>query len=771
MKRKTLIILLLFSGLLSLPLLLVAANPPPSLERHVLDGGGGNVAGSGYQLRSSIAQPATGISSATHILKAGFLANLDDRDGDGMPDYWEDSYGNLDPQDDLDNDRVTNLYEYYYGTKPNNSDSDNDGIPDGWEAAYLYCNGEPCLHPNNPGDAVKDCDADSLSNIVEYDYGTNPCKTDTDGDGMPDDWEVRYRTCDGGPCLDANNPTDANEDCDSDGRSNLQEYRDGTDPCLFESNTGNPFGTKAVGAASYDEVASHHMGRIRAMAEESAYWCWIERPTNPVTWNWSVLDGVIKKAEENNLDVLVKIKTGYWKNSSCAQGNCDTCPYVDATFRCPDYNDYPNCTLATQVSAPPKDNYYQRWYDFCYKVAERYDADAKDDMPDLKKAVNLFEIHPETNIGNYWTGCDEQYFEVAGQTPTFSLVTKPSGTVIPNFPQAVLPVCYQAVHDANPKAVVVGGNFTLNAFNPQECGPYNQYCKDFERRQEDFRTALLSNSRWYDHIGQHFLAFDDALDPLGIIPVSYFQLFKAVLENLFEALRVKSINKPVALTEQVYMRYFNTTDSYDGWVKENSCNPIALEKYAQNLFKQIVHAFSYYDTPARELVWFAQFPFNNVLPSSLPPLFWCAAPGPLLSNAGAGTLMYNTGSLLAPDYKDFPAGQIWAGLPYRLRDLGSFDFDASCTSPSGKSTLYKYHSRYDEPATKYVVAAWCEKEGCVDEFNLDDVPCLGLTPGINVTVYSYKNRVLYQGPSHQIRVQDGTDETQGYGPKLIEWPE
>jgi len=46
---------------------------------------------------------------------------------------------------------------------------------------------------------------------------------DTDGDGMPDDWELAHG-------LNPNDPTDANRDDDGDGFTNLQEYLAGTDP-------------------------------------------------------------------------------------------------------------------------------------------------------------------------------------------------------------------------------------------------------------------------------------------------------------------------------------------------------------------------------------------------------------------------------------------------------------------------------------------------------------------------------------------------------------
>jgi hypothetical protein len=46
---------------------------------------------------------------------------------------------------------------------------------------------------------------------------------DTDGDGMPDDWEMAYD-------FNENNPADANQDADGDGLTNLEEYQSGTHP-------------------------------------------------------------------------------------------------------------------------------------------------------------------------------------------------------------------------------------------------------------------------------------------------------------------------------------------------------------------------------------------------------------------------------------------------------------------------------------------------------------------------------------------------------------
>jgi len=63
------------------------------------------------------------------------------------------------------------------------ADEDGDGIPNGWENANGF-------EPTNPHDAVRDADADELTNIREYLAGTDPYTADSDGDGLTDAIEV-----------------------------------------------------------------------------------------------------------------------------------------------------------------------------------------------------------------------------------------------------------------------------------------------------------------------------------------------------------------------------------------------------------------------------------------------------------------------------------------------------------------------------------------------------------------------------------------------------
>ena len=146
----------------------------------------------------------------------GTLADpLADTDHDGLPDSYELAHTDppsavaLVPGDDLEHggagDGLTNLQEYQYGTDPNNPDSDGDGLEDGAEVA-----GAGLRPPTSP--ALADTDGDRLNDQAEsntgifvsaLDAGTNPAVIDSDGDAVTDGNEVKYGSnpVDAGSCI------------------------------------------------------------------------------------------------------------------------------------------------------------------------------------------------------------------------------------------------------------------------------------------------------------------------------------------------------------------------------------------------------------------------------------------------------------------------------------------------------------------------------------------------------------------------------------------
>ena len=123
-----------------------------------------------------------------------------------------------------------------------NLDSDASGIPDWYEMKYA-------LEPGSSALAAADSDGDGLSNLQEFQHGTDPHKADTDGDGLGDAQEVALGTnplnadSDGDGLSDYTEvygpiPTNPNiADTDGDGINDRVETTLGTDPTYNPTNS------------------------------------------------------------------------------------------------------------------------------------------------------------------------------------------------------------------------------------------------------------------------------------------------------------------------------------------------------------------------------------------------------------------------------------------------------------------------------------------------------------------------------------------------------
>ncbi|UCG69521.1 MAG: PKD domain-containing protein, partial [Thermoplasmata archaeon] len=144
-------------------------------------------------------------------------------DDDGLWDGWYDvnDDGIFNPDPNLNPDEVKG--EKQYGTDPTDPDTDNDGLYDGDEI----------IHNAIPTDPDTDDDGINDGDEVNF-YLTEPDNDDTDGDLAPDGWEISWgldpRVHDSGQDTDGEIPGTG------DGLTNLEEYQRGTDPTWWDTD-------------------------------------------------------------------------------------------------------------------------------------------------------------------------------------------------------------------------------------------------------------------------------------------------------------------------------------------------------------------------------------------------------------------------------------------------------------------------------------------------------------------------------------------------------
>jgi alpha-tubulin suppressor-like RCC1 family protein len=197
--------------------------------------------------------------------------------GDGISDGWKARYG-LSLTDttlagrDLTGKGMTVLQDFQFGTDPRKFSTVDDGIADGWKLRYGLDLLDPTLADQDPY-------GKGYSIRIDYQLGTDPTRISTLNDGIPDAWK-RARNVDP---LDAGY---ANRDDDiggPDGLTNLQEYELGTDPTNRDTDgdgaldgndfwpTSKVFSGPRVPDASYIAVNTHAASLVMSEDGEVAF--------------------------------------------------------------------------------------------------------------------------------------------------------------------------------------------------------------------------------------------------------------------------------------------------------------------------------------------------------------------------------------------------------------------------------------------------------------------------------------------------------------------
>ena len=209
-------------------------------------------------LEMGLASPQTSAKDPDATQLSKFKADTDPLTTTSPTDTDTDDDKLSDGTEDADGDGLKDAKE----TDPNLFDTDGDGIDDGWETQYDTageCPESPAkpLNPLDASDKFLDNDGDGLSNFKEYmlvkwdgaevvQNSTNPCKKDSDGDGLNDGLEVGASYGQGGPFGKGSDPND--KDTDKDGLADGAEDKNKngkweplteTNPVLLDTDGDN----------------------------------------------------------------------------------------------------------------------------------------------------------------------------------------------------------------------------------------------------------------------------------------------------------------------------------------------------------------------------------------------------------------------------------------------------------------------------------------------------------------------------------------------------
>ncbi len=126
-------------------------------------------------------------------------------------------------------------------------DTDGDGLPSDYEVAVGTNPFNADSDGNGTNDGDEDFDGDGLTTLQEFKLNLNPLSNDTDGDGTPD----------------------GQEDDDNDGLNNIDELRLGTDPMKSDTDGGGVNDGQEVNTDNTDPLNPADDGKVARRCPES----------------------------------------------------------------------------------------------------------------------------------------------------------------------------------------------------------------------------------------------------------------------------------------------------------------------------------------------------------------------------------------------------------------------------------------------------------------------------------------------------------------------
>ncbi len=242
-----------------------------------------------------------------------------------------------------------------------------------------------------------------------------------------------------------------------------------TDKRGYEAKNATRWGD----ASSFFGVGYAVPGYAEMVAPMGAKWvkiplvAWGQIEPNPPqngkhTYRWDRLDSLVREYENAGFHIQIVVKAA--------------CPWGARHFAPP--------PESWRKSYPPKEEYWDDYYQFVYALVERYDGDGYNDMPGLRYPIRYYEIESEAQHPIFWAGTVEEYGRL-------------------------LKTAYEAAKKAHPetKIILSGINFgDLFDDNPsqEELIRRIQRLPEGRRRALDFIRETLAMGAYYDIVDYHY---------------------------------------------------------------------------------------------------------------------------------------------------------------------------------------------------------------------------------------------------------------------------